>query len=768
MKYINDYYPELVQFLMDGETMSQPKVYIVNNSEEQHGLKLSESDPDWTPSLKSFFCNGIEVKYIPNDSWMLLGIENPNSDAISEKWDERQDIIKDFSISKSTCLVIPILNLIHRFGRNQTEDLRLACFWRPVNKLLSLMVQDAKLLIPVPIRFLKATESSVLRHELFMDHRALIIEHNHPYSGIRFGLDCDYERDRVATIVLWKIPGAKTFFRIQQEDANDFNSVKKRLRVLLKNSDKTVKGGFSIVNGLVAHYPTLQDYYDPTIIGKKPEDFPKLSDFSKIFQGDILKDEESGSDLSFLTRDCITVEQVIDMTKSLTVRSARQRTLLKSGDLCLIAQTDAKGNLLVAPATGLRGKMTFDSSLILIRFNQGEPDERKEFVLSFLRSPAAARFMYPDGIFPDHDIDPALLGELPIPLNEEVEAVHAEIHKAKADFENWAIEAQSAINSLLVEDETSGIRERILMAGKECRRMHQAAKRTQILDYRIITQYPRPLSFVWSEYKASIRDNRDACFESMAKIKKAGETLVAFIALIAASHVRHLGGDAFSGCRLSKSKNGKKSFDFGTWESILANAFAGISGKPTDHTIPDWTSLSKDEDWKKAVNKLRDIRNADAHLRIPHADLVNQVQEAETHLEILFERVGFLTNFSFRVADTVRLDSLAKISTVEFREIHGASVYNVSETARVESDLVESGSLYLVNRIGKPRWHLLRPLLQLRKCHQYKIDSVFILDSVCGDKPNDLVLRSFEFNSTQSTSENNEVFKKAGMFKDEI
>lgn len=338
----------------------------------------------------------------------------------------------------------------------------------------------------------------------------------------------------------------------------------------------------------------------------------------------------------------------------------------------------------------------------------------------------------------------------------------SELDHAREDFENWSLQARDAAGELLLEEDIHGIRDRILRIGKNLRDMRTAAKRTLDLDYQIIHHFPRPLSFVWAEYKASLREYANAPYESMAKIRKAAETLVAFIALVAASHARHIGHDAFKGWALSD--DGRSGFDFGKWVAILGSAVSAFcKSKQMDSTLPEWSAFGNDDAWNQSLNHLRNIRNDDAHLRIPQAELLQMVIGANQHLSILFEKARFLSDYSLRVADVVHWDSDTNISTVYYRELHGATVYSSSSKDSVPDDHLESGKLYLVNCLGKKRWHRVYPFVIFRQDESCKLDSVFHLDSTDRFTKGNFVLRSFEFNTTSSTSDLNKSFESAGM-----
>lgn len=745
---INEYYPELVRLLLNCGESEVPKVLVVGDDEIYD---------------KSHFPDETSFRAVSLQTWFLLGMNL--IDKVQEPLEPARyltSLVTELAGTSHLCVLAGILNTCYALSLAEAKGMRNSGILAPLEILFSHLPNGAKMLMPVPIRFLKAPDSRNLRNRLLQNHRSIIIQHSHDQAGSQFGMGAIHESNRMVTLLIHKTPGPTTFFRIDDDRPGTVNSLGESLKELLDDATRKSRHGFTVKGPLVPHLPPLIEYYDENV--RNPEGLPKLSDFGEVILGGKGADPTLKRGVMCVNSGCVTEELVIDMRRATVASGIGPTQRFKAGDICLQSRTDLDGNLQFVQIEEWHHNMGFDFSLLVIRLKLGQPETRRKVIQSYLRSPSAAKFLFSDGSSSDQEIDPLLLADIPIPTSIEVEVVFTEIDQARGDFENWAFDASVATDSLLLEEKTYGLRQQYLRIGKDLRLMHKVAKRSLELDYRIIKSYPRPLSFVWAEYKASLRENTQAPYESMAKVRKAAETLVAFLALVAASHLRYAGGDAFTGYRLSRKSGGKMGFDFGTWVAILENSISGFSKlRASDPTVPEWTSFKGDEDWKQALRQLMGIRNDDAHLRIPHADLVQLVIQAEVHLKTLFEKADFLTDYSLRIADVVKWDSYSEVNEVEYREIHGAIVYSVSSSEIVPGIQLESGSLYLVNRLGKPRWHLLRPFLLLRKCGTYKLESVFHLDSIDRSTEGNFLLKSFEFNTTETTSALNGVFDKTGL-----
>jgi len=740
MTSIADYYPSLVELLLNTSESSPSKLFIVGNP-TSHG---SDDDPDCevenddVVDYAKFFPKYFEVDSVGEDDWLRMG---------SDRVDQQVPL----SDTRRSCWVIPIMNAVYALPEGQ--QIREGAIWKPLEKIISSLPADGKILMPVPFRFLCAPDEKDKRKLFFGKRRSVIIEHDHTLSANQLRMGGIHDKNRMATICLWAEEGPKTFFRIQTADLKDYNGVEKELRALLSEGKTSVKRGFTYDKPLFDCYPIQFEYYSPAAVGardkaRKSGENAVLSAVADILRGEKRETCPAALGVSCLDESCITDDLVVDLSRAKNVSKAKSDYDLQDGDLCLSFTATARGMLKFAKFSKGNSRTTFDSSMFVIRFKNTIDELERNIIQAYLRSPLALASLFPKGSLPEQEIGLEHLRQWEIPkFDEKFRQFYKQISNAKETFQDWMTEADAALNSIMIEDNARVLRTRIFEEGDNSFLRFQAGSQVHKPDHRILNHYPRPLSFVWAEYKASIREEHDSYYEVMAKIKKAGETLISFTALVAASCCHACGYDAFTGNRLSMNKKG---FDFGTWYTILQNAIGPQAWKAANnsHLMPEIFALKADENFNEAVKFIKELRDEDAHLRIPQTDLEKRADAAKAHLEVLFESVRFLSAYSFRVVDQTRCDMLREIRTITYRELHGCALYSTSRRVQLESCAdIETGSLYLVNKRGKERWHLMRPYLLLEKCSNHKLESFFHLDSWDRNSPSCVTLRSYEFSS---------------------
>ena len=761
MSNIDDYYPDLVRILLECGDARRPFVILVDN--EQSERRDDENPEDCPPNILAMFPRNSEIKLVSMDSWLDLGLNGERHVVPPEEQIKLADLLKN---KTAVCLILPVLNILSGLGNNYTRQIDDHVFWKQLFIILSAISDGAKLLIPVPIRMLQLPGFALQRLRLFGEHRGLILEHEDPYCAVRFQMTGGHDRHRMATLVIWKEVGPLTFYKLVEPELKDLRF---RLPLLLGGKGR-VTSGFVFSGELDLHKPTLFDSYNPDQdpmmgVGRS------LSEIAEVLRGPRIIVDES-STLKCFVADCITSDLIPDYRKLVHVCNntpVSPGMHIQHGDLVLKSQTDSSGRLILARLEEEPVSLLFDDTLIVIRFKPEVPIHTRDLVFAILQSPAAARVLFLQGMQPLHDLDSEWVKSLRLPIEHDTVEDYLKIHQMRSEFAMWMERADSLLQGLLGEDSPESIRHRIQEREKQLRLIYRAGKSIESTDHLIAHYYPRPLSFVWAEYRASVRSDSKAYYERMAKIRKAGETLVAFLALVASSYARQLGKGVFGGYRLSRSgERPKRGFDFGTWRALFDAACRKVVELRGDQNhIPDFCVFVKDTSWRNAITSLNDIRNEDSHLRLSNPELVIKVKNAESHLNLMFEKVAFLTDWSLRIVDTVRWNSFTKTSTISFRELHGATVHLETEDCMVAEERLESGSLYMVNKLGQQHWHLLNPFLLFLECPDHHFESVFHLDSLGRSEKgaDEVVLRSFEFNSTISCSSFNGLFRDEGLME---
>lgn len=759
---IDDYYPELVQHLLQPGQDDGPFILLVDK--EKYEPRADEDPNDCPPHVSVMFPGNSRFHDLETLEWAALC--HSSSSEFSPNAEQKM-FASLFENEKAICLVLPILDTICALSDSITKDLQDSLLWKPITLLLSSMDDDAKLLIPVPIRFLQMPGLAAKRLMLLSNHEALIIEHRHPYSGVRFRMSAVHNGHSMATIVLSKHSGKTIFFKIQE---SDIDMLKTQLPLLQSGKTSVTSCGFVCKEELRLGTPALYDSYIPTR-KTKPAEGRSLEEMAGIERGPKIPRNENGTRKCFHSK-CISNELTPDFGKLEPANSQKVEATLQSGDLVLDAQTDSNGGLRVSFLEFSQPDILFDESVIRIRFKNGVSPDARDLVKTILTSPAAAKLLFPLGLEPLHDLDPEWLQSLRLPIDENLIREYLKLHKMRDEFAQLTERTDQLIQGLLWEESADGIRHRIQAEDNELRLIYDSASSVRNLDHRIARYYPRPLSFVWAEYRKSTTAHDDARYERMAKARKAGETLVAFLALLAASYAHVNGDNVMAGWRLKRNKGndkGKKGFEYGMWASALDAACNKIKKQvAADQSIPDLVSLVQDPGWKQAMTGLINIRNADSHLRVSEPELAKQVNNADVFLATLFDKASLLNNWSLRIVDVVKYDPHKNMSILWFREVHGSSLHMETRKCTVSENSdhrIGSGLLYFVNKIGEQKWHLLDPFVKLLECPDHCFESVFHLDSLPNKprRPDDVVLRSFEFNSTIESNEFNQTFSTCRM-----
>ena len=761
MPYINDYYPELVRILLNCGEERRPLVLLVDIN--QFKPRDNDDSEGCKSEILEMFPENSEAQFISMDSWLGLGLKGEEQVVLPDKQINLANLLENES---AVCLFLPVLNLLSGLGYNETRKIDDHVFWKQLFIIIDAIPDGAKLLIPAPIRILQLPGFAQQRRALFGKHQCLILEHEDPYCAIRFRMSGNHESHRMATLLIEKKKGPLIFYKLVEPCVKDF-----RIRFpLLLGGKNQVSSGFVFRGELDPNKTTLFDSYNPDRKAV-PNDGKSLGDIAEILRGTHIVANEY-STLKCFIADCITPDLIPDFRKLINVNNVTPSlpgTHLRQGDLVLKSQTDSSGKLVLAYLDEVPSSLLFDQSLIVIRFKPEVPTHTREFVFLILQSPAAARVLFLYGLQPLHDLDSEWVKSLRLPIEDDTVADYLRILQMRNEFSMWTERTDNLLQGLLWEDSPESIRYRIQERDKQLRLIYHAGKSIESTDRLITYYYPRPLSFVWGEYRASVRSDSKAYYERMAKIRKAGETLVAFLTLLAVSYAQQIGTSVVVGHRLSRSGDRpKRGFDFGTWRMLFDAACKKFRklGHNRNH-IPDFGVFLKDISWCSAVAGLNEIRNEDSHLRLSNPELVEKVKTAEAHLNLMFEKVSFLTDWSFRIVDSVVWNSYTKTSKVSFRELHGATIHLETEDCQVKEERLEGGSLYMVNKLGTKRWQLLNPFLLFLECPDHHFESIFYLDSLgqTENKSDEVVLRSFEFNSTISCNAFNNLFRDVGLLE---
>lgn len=621
------------------------------------------------------------------------------------------------------------------------------------------------LAVLVPAHFLTSSGSSSWRCNFFPSHSAVIIEHNHNQVTQNSSLH-DSAPFNFSTVIFQRQPGPLRFFKITAEAqaenpgrlASDFKSL------LCQPAGKT-RYGYIFQGPLDEAYPCSYDYYSEET-KKLRQEIPKLGErvtlasVADIFGGSIWRNPKHSSQnqdgttaFSISARD-ITRDGRVDLSDLKTqTRSSGNFRYLEDGDLCIRRIYQPDRGFVVGIYEGDGRSISFRDDVIVVRPRAHLNPAQRQVLLSFLRSPIAhrlgnAKLSYPLG--ENYTVTPKLLQDFPVPLaDEELVSTIKQLNEAKAAFSRWIKHIEEESDAIIMETKAARSRHRLLQAGQLARQRHRAGEQVETLDYRIRTQFPFPIAYVWRELQVAGPDR----YHRLRAITKAAEGHTCFLALVAILMSRAIQQPikylAEIGRRLSQRKSGT---NFGDWISIIKEVNASNRFREPSQVFPfaDISQICEGKIWEPAVMQLMRLRNDDSHGRIaPNNVSISLLAEAETALETIFRASEFLTDYQLIFITQTRFDSIQQINRYQYRDLTGDNSLAQLRHDEVRRSDLETGSLYLRDR--ERNLHLFRPLLQYLECPDCHQMSTFYLDTYDSKSNEGVVgLKSFERNSVRN------------------
>jgi len=304
-------------------------------------------------------------------------------------------------------------------------------------------------------------------------------------------------------------------------------------------------------------------------------------------------------------------------------------------------------------------------------------------------------------------------------------------------------------NAIVMETTAAGSRRRMLQAGQLARQRHRAAQQVEELDYRIRTQFPHPLAYVWRELQVAGPDR----YHRLRAVTKAAESHTCFLALVAVLVSRATSQPIAYLTEIAKRLSQRKSgTNFGDWFAILKEVNEGKAFRSLKGAVPfaEIMQLRAGEQWEPAIRRLMNLRNDDSHGRIaPGSVSPNLLAEAEKALEAVFKSTEFLTDYHLMFITETRFDSIRQVNRFQYRDLTGDNALAQLRNDQATRNDLESGSLYLRDRLGA--LHLFRPLLHYLECPECHQMSTFFLDTYDGTSGSSIVtLKSFEKSSVRN------------------
>ncbi|TDU73249.1 hypothetical protein EI77_01718 [Prosthecobacter fusiformis] len=617
----------------------------------------------------------------------------------------------------------------------------------------------------VPTHFLSSLRSSSWRKEFFPAHSAVVIEHEHDDVPAALGLPF-HSAVRLTTVFFRRQPGPIRFFKITTEAlAEPPQRLASALQSLIKQPAGKNRLGYVYKGQLEDGYPCSHDYYSEEterlrqeigVLGQRVA----LKSVADVLMGlrpcnpDQLPGNGEVGLLTIRAAD-ITRDGRVDLSDIQPyIRPAIVRHYLKDGDFCIRSIYQGDTGFVVGVFEGDGRPVTFGHSVIVVRPHASLNSAQRQVLLSFLRSPLAHRLGNAKQVMSSmagrYRVSPHVLCEFPVPIaDEELVSSIQQLNDARMAFTKWISHIDEESNAILIESTAHGSRSRLLNAGQLARQRHRAGEQVEEFDYRVRTQFPHPLAYVWRELQVAGADR----YHRFRAVTKAAEGHTCFLALIAVLMSRAAGqpikyvGEIAK--RLSQRRSGT---NFGDWFAILEEVNEGKTFRGLKGSSPfvELTQLSANGTWEQAIRHLMALRNDDSHGRIAPASVsANLLTEAEKSLETVYRATEFLTDYQLLFITDTQLDSLRQINRFQYRDLTGDNALaQLREDQSSRADL-EKNSLYLRDR--QKNLHLFRPLLQYLECPECHQLSTFFLDTYDPASGGSAVgLKSFERNSVRT------------------
>jgi hypothetical protein len=167
------------------------------------------------------------------------------------------------------------------------------------------------------------------------------------------------------------------------------------------------------------------------------------------------------------------------------------------------------------------------------------------------------------------------------------------------------------------------------------------------------------------------------------------------------------------------------------------------------------------EDSDRALSSLKDRRDDEAHGRGPKGNVVpSEFESAKEELLELLGAAEFLSEYPLRYVERTKADVIENRLTYRYREVMGDHPLVPVQEETIDQTTLESESLYVVDRSGD--LHLLRPLLDRRRCPVCGTWSTFYLDSYLDDE-DACRLKSMEHGHTTTDEGVYKAFQKIGV-----
>lgn len=606
------------------------------------------------------------------------------------------------------------------------------------------------LILLVPSHFLRSASSSRWRQEFFARHAATIVEHDHleilqQATWVNF-----------ATVILQRQPGPTKFFKVPADETITIDRITKDLKKLIKHPQGQTQFGYVYQDKLEINYPCSFDFYSQetealrnqsSVLGEKVA-LHEIADVLMRYRP-VIPHRPQGpraiANFDYLRGRDITSDGRVNLDEvGHQTRLSEGVTFLQDGDFCLreISRTDPDSGLTVGIFEGDGRSIAIGPGMIVIRPKPLLSPEQRRVLLAYLRSSVAGKLAVIKGsrLGADLRIYPSMLRDYPVPVaDKDLTSSLDAIHLAQTAFLQWADECQNAEEAIVRMHDATETRQEILAAGQLARQRHSAGKQVEDLDFRIRTQLPHPIAYLWRESQIG----SDGAYSQFRDILKTAESTTCFLALLGIVMARESEKPIGALTTICGQLQRGSGTNFGNWFSIVEELNQKkFRSLPTAAPFSALTNFFSDPEVEAALRALMELRNDDSHTRIKHADFTqSDLAKTKDLLTTIFGALDFLTDYKLIQITVTKYDTLLKRTEFQYRDLTGDHPLPSVHTAESSRADLETDSLYMIDQNGE--MHLFRPLLHYLKCPECHHLSTFFLDTYPGEGDK-VSLKSFE------------------------
>ena len=657
----------------------------------------------------------------------------------------------------------PLLGLMSRSAQFRERFRRIGLAEAAISESISRAAPGVKAFVALTSpEILCSRRMGDWRKDFFPDHSALVIEHAHGADELLGKQISPFAR--VCTVVFTRQPGPVRFFKITDAAmAEGKQRLLSDVERLIRQPAGKSQFGYVHQGPLAEHYPASFDFYsaeterlrkDVAALGERV----RLADVADVLMGSRPAHPERDADrattgfLAIHARD-ITRDGRVDLSDlQPSERPAIVQRYLQDGDLCVRRIYHEGSGFVVGVYEGDGRSVTWNTNVIVVRPHASLSAAQRQVLLSFLRSPLAQKLGHAKQLTASMGghlmVSVALLEDFPVPLaDKDITAALEDLGEARRAFEEWLRDIDDASNAIVQQTTASGSRNVILQAGQLARQRYRAAGQVESLDYRIRTQFPHPLAYLWREVQVSGPDP----YHRLRAITKAAEGHTCFLAqlciLLGRITDKPIAYLTSLSARLRERSGGT---NFGDWLAIVKEVMESRAFRDLETGTPlmELRALGADKAWEAGLRDLLDLRNDDSHGRISPMSVSSDVLgKADASLEAVYRATDFLTDYRLLLVTETRFDSIRQVSRFQYRDLSGDNALAPLHADTAQRNDLEAGSLYLRDR-GNTLW-LLRPMLNYLECPQCHQMSTFYLDTYDSTDGQVVGIKSFERSSVR-------------------